>query len=30
MKYFAAEGGRVTKIIPTDKPGHSRRDVSAF
>ncbi|RMT25574.1 TraM protein [Pseudomonas amygdali pv. mori] len=30
VKYFAAEGGRVTKIIPTDKPGHSRRDVSAF
>lgn len=30
VKYFATEGGRVTPIIPTDKPGHSRSDVSAF
>lgn len=30
VKYFATEGGRVTKVIPTDKPGHSQSDVSAF
>lgn len=30
VKYFATEDGRVTKVIPTDIPGHSRSEVAAF
>jgi intracellular multiplication protein IcmL len=30
VKYFTTEGGRVVKVVPTDKPGHSQSDVSAF
>jgi intracellular multiplication protein IcmL len=30
VKYFSTEEGRVTKLIPTDRPGHSQSDVSAF
>ncbi|WP_308460635.1 DotI/IcmL/TraM family protein [Pseudomonas sp. MAG002Y] len=30
VKYFTTEGGRIVRVIPTDKPGHSQSDVSAF
>ena len=30
VKYFTTENGRVTKVIPLDKPGFSMSDVAAF
>ncbi len=30
VKYFTTENGRIVKVVPTDKPGFSRSDVSAF
>ena len=30
VKYFTTENGRVTKVIPLDKPGVSMSDVAAF
>lgn len=30
VKYFTTENGRVTKVVPMDKPGFSMSDVAAF